>query len=385
MKVLIVSPTENILTNRGTRFPDVAREISKMYDVTFLSTAFRHSDKSVISKRSIDELNLPYRLRLFRIGTYKYNIGLRRILWNLHFASCIYLYVRRNRDWDRILVPNRPPEIVFFLMKALGPSKYKKIVIDILDIWPEAIPFENNIKVRLFYAYCNWFNNYIFSHDIAMISYVSKSFLPWYQKKLLGRISLTPTTFVPLGLSDQQKRLLLDKSQFNLKLTERGSKEKLIAVFAGTISEQFDLVDLLERNEVLLQSLDKIILIGNVSKGEFYSNLDKWLNDKGIRYEDYGELSKTEYVKVLKSADVALFNMKMSGMPKKVWDYSLCGLPIIIPKEKSIDLNIAGINSIEIEDFTPDLYKEALKQMDYKTYEKLLKSDNIERLINSLV
>jgi glycosyltransferase involved in cell wall biosynthesis len=196
---------------------------------------------------------------------------------------------------------------------------------------------------------------------------------------------MTPTTFVPLGLSDQQKSFLLDKNQFNLKLTERGSKEKLIAVFAGTISEQFDLVNLLERNEVLIQSLDKIILVGNVSKGEFYSNLDKWLNEKGIRYEDFGELSKAEYVKVLNSADVALFNMKMSGMPKKVWDYSLCGLPIIIPKEKSIDLNITGIASIEIEDFTPDLYKEALKSMDYESYKRLFQSNNMQQLITSLV
>lgn len=384
MNILVISPTENILTTRGKRFPDVASELAKNHEVTYLTTAFRHSDKSIISHDEVNSLNTLYKIIFFRIGSYKNNFGLGRVLWNIRFALSVYQFILRSKNWDKIYVPNRPPEILYLVLKAVGRDNRHSVNVDILDIWPDAIPYKRKLSIMAFYAYNHFLNSRIYRGHLGNVFYVSKSFKNWCLKYASLGKGHFPLHFIPLGLSRGQRNKVLSEEEFKSKKTSRLRKTRLTAIFAGTISDQFDLVDLLSRNHRIDDLLEKVILVGNSQQGAHYTRLINWLEHHKISFIDYGEVNYEKYQGLLLSSDIGLFNMKMSGMPKKIWDYSLAALPILSHEAKAADLEMEGISFLCIENFSLDVFTSTLRRVSFEEYNKLMSLDS-PRLITEQI
>ena len=68
------------------------------------------------------------------------------------------------RENDTVMIPSRPVDFIYFISKLKNDKKIK-LVLDIRDIWPDAL-----VKSNFFTHYCNFFlKRSIFKFDVFFI------------------------------------------------------------------------------------------------------------------------------------------------------------------------------------------------------------------------
>lgn len=107
----------------------------RKYDTVTLYSNFSHSQRKF---RYYDNERF---ISLTTIG-YKSSLSFKRILSHLMFSFQVLRYLGKSRE--DIIYVNLPPNILalFVLLKL---KKKVKIILDILDLWPEAVPHNNSI------------------------------------------------------------------------------------------------------------------------------------------------------------------------------------------------------------------------------------------------
>lgn len=182
--IYIVSPTESELTSRGKRHPNLANYLSnKGWEVNYISTDFNHSEKRLFSKKEYSEAiqKISYKLTLLNVGLYDTNVSPRRVLWNQRFAyKCYLLLSQLLHGGDILIVPSRPPELIY-VATLLKRQKKCRIILDIRDIWPDALTESSGLSKFVFSTYCNLFLNKSVNRYDSFI-HVAPSFLNWLQR-----------------------------------------------------------------------------------------------------------------------------------------------------------------------------------------------------------
>ena len=317
-RVILISPTESALTERGKRHPDLALLLTDDgWDVHYVSTTFNHTTKTQFGEDHVRrcKAELPYVFIALDVGAYRKNVSLARVRWNQRFARICHAYLKNVvREDDIVIVPSRPPELlhaVARLKKQVG----LKAILDIRDVWPDALCMSSRWMRTGFGLYCDLFLRSSVSQFDRFV-HVAPSFLRWLDRYAPGRQS----TFIPLGYDRKRWQTARPK--------RRLCGTPISLVYVGLLQKQIDVRPVLD---ALVGRPDyRLTIIGDGGEGERFREVQDCLR----RHEMHnvtlvGRVPPGKVPDYLQHQDIGIVPMITSSIPNKVFDYLAAYLPII--------------------------------------------------------
>ena len=316
MKVYICSPFESKMAKRGTRHPRLAEFLcADGHDVEYVTTNFSHARKEYFDPQEIAHYTrtLPYKLIVLKIFGYYQHVSIRRILVHIYLSLRYFIYlINKVKRRDTIVVPSRPPELVFCVM-LLKLIKGPKTLVDIRDIWPDMLTTENKVKDAVFRIYCNLYW-YLTLRSIDKFAHTAPSFLNWLKRYAPRRRS----QFIPLGFDADRWLAMkpLSKSSINRKLE---------LVYVGELSHQIDLTGMIKA--ISRNSKYFLTIIGGGADTGKIKHLVRESSAKNIGFTGY--IPFQDVVEQLRTKHIGVIPMVSDAMPNKLFDYVASCLPIL--------------------------------------------------------
>ena len=318
-KVIIVTPFENRMAKRGTRLPRLAELLVQGgFDVEYVTTNFSHAYKRHFSESEIQERRgiEPYELTVIPIPAYTKNMSARRIWCNIVMSiRCFkYLWRKTNRN-DVVLVPSRPVSLILS-MAILKLFRKVRLVMDIRDVWPDALAGKSGLKMKMFSAYCNTCLYPSVRHFDAF-THISPSFVDWLHRYAPKANS----KFIPPGFDRSRWERCSEKTK------PPGSP--ITVAFVGLLQHQLDVMPMLE--SLLTRPEVKLYIVGDDGTGERYPEVIQFVDENKLEnVEMVGRLSPEAVVEFLSGIDIGLIPMISNSIPNKVFDCIAAYLPMIV-------------------------------------------------------
>ncbi len=323
-RLFIISPTESALTIRGKRHPNLAEYLVKHgWDVEYLSTNFSHAEKRNFSESEYVHVQkrVPYELTLIDVGSYKKNLSFKRVFWHQKFAYKCYKKLKQIvNEKDVIIIPSRPPELIWMIAR-LKHECGCKTVLDIRDIWPDALTTTSGITRYLFDKYCTLFLKNSVCHFDDYV-HVAPSYLAWLSRFSVDAIS----TFIPLGFDEHR----WEGRCVNVNSSRIGTGDTVKLVYCGTLTDQFNIKPILQALSSCSSNF-YFTIIGDNGSGERYNETIEFIDKHNLsqQVEVVGLLSPEKLVGELRHHHVSIIPMVSGALPNKVFDSIAAGLPMI--------------------------------------------------------
>ena len=368
--ILIVAPYITFPNEPGAnRFIAVAKKLSQKYSVTLVTSKFCHILKSI---RAQNPNMQDFKVILIDEPGYQKNVSFERLL--SHHIFC--------KKFEQFLASyNEPIDLVYSaypLIKTnyiLGKYKKKyeyKLVIDVQDIWPEAISgpiplFSNTIAQKILSPITRYANT-TYSLADGLVA-VSKTYLKRSDVK---------------NLDDNLKKVVyIGADSLHFENYEREKKaQKIIATYIGTMAGSYDL-ETVVKAAALCHEFVQIQFIGT---GPHEQNLKTLNTEHGNYIRFLGSLTYDNAMKILISSDIAINPIKattQATITNKLSDYFCCGLPIISCQESEEvkELLALGGGVQYCANNAADLAKQLIRlSQDRETLEKMsLVNQNIAK------
>lgn len=290
----------------------VANVLTKFGPVDIVTTNFDHLTKKRKEKKQIAGLNEIIYIKTLR---YKSNISINRFLSHILFSVRAAWYFKNNHEKYQIIYVTVPFNLMALLV--LGQAKKQKKIIDIIDIWPDVLPFPVIVRKLLWPLMKIWKNLFIKSCQKADIMIaVSDRFL------LQGQQYFNAS---PINA----KRFYIGCNPFPEIQIKK--KELLTIVYIGNIGRLYDF-------EALIQALDDADLINKcqlyiVGDGDKREWLIEELTRRKILFTYFGIIyDPTELTFILKTAHLGFngYTQKTSAaFSYKANTYLAAGLPLL--------------------------------------------------------
>lgn len=368
--ILIVAPYITFPNEPGAnRFIAVAKKLSQKYSVTLVTSKFCHILKSI---RAQNPNMQDFKIILIDEPGYQKNVSFKRLL--SHHIFC--------KKFEQFLASyNQPIDLVYSaypLIKTnyiLGRYKKKygyKLVIDVQDIWPEAIsgpiPIFSNVIVQKILSPITRYANTTYSLADGLVA-VSKTYLKRSDVK---------------NLDDNLKKVVyIGADSLHFENYEKEKKaQKIIATYIGTMAGSYDL-ETVVKAAALCHEFVQIQFIGT---GPHEQNLKTLNTEHGNYIRFLGSLTYDNAMKILMSSDIAINPIKATSqatITNKLSDYFCCGLPIISCQESEEvkELLALGGGVQYCANNAADLAKQLIRlSQDRETLEKMsLVNQNIAK------
>ena len=304
--------------------------VSRDFETVALYSTFSHSLKKF---RLFDNPNF------IPLQTIAYNssLSLRRIFSYLIFAFKVFLYLRRNKA-DVVYV-NLPPNILT-LAVFLGCTRNTRIIVDILDLWPESFPHNGSMIVKLGLKIASLLLSPIRKYAIQKSDYC---------------IAESSLFFESLKLVNKKKSTVIHLKKFKKSKPILNKVDEILSIiYLGNIGNIYDFESLLQ----IIIGLEKIrpVKLHIIGLGPKRSWLLDKLNLLNIMYVDHGA-SFDEQLKeeVLSTCWFGFNGFKKEvevGLSYKSVDYLSYGVPLLnslgadtfelIANNKGIGFNFSG-------------------------------------------
>lgn len=279
--------------------------INKGYNVITLEADFDHHTKE---KRISRQQNRRY----LHMITYRKNLSLRR-LYSLFMFSKMALKEVEGLHPKLLYVMLPANSLAFFS------SKYKKrnddviLVYDIVDMWPESLPFKKGKKFCLFSIWKNLRDNNLYNADLVITE------CKLYIEKIALYVSAMPSVvYWPKAIALPVWRHM-----------ERN--KELHICYLGSINHIIDIPVIIDIINLLNQKKQVVChIIGIGERKEFFiSELERCgarVVDEGVIYDE----KEKQYI--MQQCHYGLNIMKdylCVGLTMKSVEYLACGLPIL--------------------------------------------------------
>jgi hypothetical protein len=244
---------------------------------------------------------------------YKQNLSLKRLYSHYDFSKKVYAYLK-HEDFDIIyvLVPANSLAKYMALHKR---KNHKGLIIDILDLWPESLPFNFAKKIWPFSIWMKLRNDNLKYADLIITE------CTLYQEVLKDHLIQMPVLNVYWPRETEE---IVD-------LHVRENDEKVHICYLGSINHIID-IDFMVKLLVRIQK-HKTVKLSIIGDGESREELMKALDSSGIDTAFYGLIyDESEKMKVMAACDYGLNIMKNSvcvGITMKSVDYLYAGLRLI--------------------------------------------------------
>lgn len=298
-----LEPIRNILIDKG-------------YKVTVLIADFDHIRKRTISVKYAECTYLP-------VPQYKSNISLQRIYSHLTFGKAVKKQLSTQQpDLVYVLVP--PNNIAKYCAAYKNSHTHTKLILDIIDLWPESFPYGSNIKnIFPFTIWKNWR-----STCIKVADYVFTE-CDLYQEKLKGILPKSKTSTLHLfkEQTETERKLVLDV----IHKKETDTKTVKFA-YLGSMNNILDTEGITNVIKAFLAQGYNTELHA-IGKGESEERFKTAVEQTGCKTFFHGPIfDECAKIKILAPCDYA-FNMMRNtvevGLTIKSIDYLSYGLPLI--------------------------------------------------------
>lgn len=335
MKIWIINPygtlrSESWATYRSTM---LAENMSKYgYDVTQFISNFEHRSKTFRSEgyQKLTVNNL-YTISIIPSTPYSSHISYQRIKYERTFAKNLLKIISPADHPDFIVLAE--PALFYYdiLLKPLVLKGTSKLILDIIDIWPElfeiALPKAIVSFSRILLTPFLWWRKRLYKHAHGIVA-VSLDYL---------RIAKTITN---RNIPFEVVYWSYHPDQLSVKPTHHRRIKALIAskkadeiwvVYAGTLGENYDIHSIVSAAKSLRQELKievnyKFVIAGD---GPLKPLCEK---NQSENFIFLGRLDPEDLKFLYQYCDIALSTYKGEStvaMPIKAFDYLLFGLPIV--------------------------------------------------------
>lgn len=341
MRVAIV----NCFDTYGERVENLYQYFgSKGNKVTVLASDFRHFAKTRIDKCGDGQM-------LIHVPEYKKNLSVRRLRSHYIFAKRAVEQIQEmDPDIVYVLVPPNSVVKEFAGYKRQHPEK--KLIFDLIDLWPETMPIPVS---KTMFPFTVWKN--LRDQHLKYADYVVTE-CDLYREVLTDVLDGGNCSTLYLARRQQEDRVLYVK------------RNTLDICYLGSINNIVDIEVICSVLDQLSESFEVIFHI--IGKGESKSRLLERLLTVNVKVEDYGTVYEDEEKKkIFSGCDFGLNIMKPSvcvGLTMKSIDYFEAGMPIINNIKgdtyKLVETHNIGVNLDENGRIDPAKIRLLKEQMD---------------------
>lgn len=372
-RVLIISNFhEEVDTSRSKKAYDFYK--SNGFAVEVLYCGFSHSLKC---HRNI---NLDNHIKIKTIS-YNRNVSIRRIISHLIYTINVMRFIRKEEFGIIYII--FPPNILS-LAVIYGRKKSKKIILDIIDLWPEAFKAEKRSIKNLVFA------------PIYLLSTVMRN-----KSMKSSDVCLTESHYFSnvLGFEKyEMSRVLYLSKRDPGKASVANTSEELTIAYLGNIGHVYDFDSLFYiLSEIKKRRPVTLHVIGTGPREQVFFDTLKTLQ---IKFEYYGATFDEELKQNVLSRCWFGFNGYKVGSPValsyKTIDYLSYGLPLLnsavgdtanIVDSEKIGLNYSSNElNVIIENLSCITLKELgiMKKDAYNTFLKEFSDKSYDRLMNNI-
>lgn len=355
MKIWIINPYGNIPGEgwRDYRSTLIAKALAEAgHETVWWVSNFEHRSKTFRTPSWADiQVNPKFRIKIVPSTSYTAHISLKRIRYEISFARNLYERALKEYPPD-IIILTEPALFVSPLIIKLVKRWKTKLVIDILDLWPElfhiALPSKFSKLGRFVFFPLYMRRAALFKRADAIVA-VTKDYLDVAQRVVIKAIS--EVIYLGVDVNDIQTGMHAgDKLPEALSGILKAPTE-VWAIYAGTLGSNYDIHTILEAADLLLTNNSnlKIIIAGDGPLKNDVISIIKSRKLKNIVY--VGTLDAREVTNLYGYCDIALSTYiagSTVSMPLKAYDYMAAGLPIV----NSLDREFGSIirdNNIGIQ------------------------------------
>lgn len=329
-KVWLLNPYGTLPTEgwRKYRTTMVAEFLSQRdFEVNLFISNIDHRSKKM---RSLENqtilIDAKYHISIIKSKRYHKNASLKRVLFERSFFKQVYNQIQDKNRYPDLIIIFEPALFCYDLISKIIEATKAKIVIDILDLWPE-------VFITLF--------------PKRLRSIINFSFTPLYKlrelnfKKAIGIIGATKD-YLEIGLLNNKQipgkvvylgfdLLSINEDQTCQVTLQKKTNESWI-IYSGTLGLNYDISSILKCSKLSKQeNLPYRFLIAG--DGPLSETVKQYIYENNLDNVTFlGRLSSDELSYYYLNSDIAL-STYMEGstvsMPVKAFDYFAYGLPIV--------------------------------------------------------
>ena len=325
MKILIINPFDKIPGEnfRDQRYTFLYYELkNRGYDVTWVTADYHHWSHKARKKEIIPD-KYKNDFKIIKTLHYKNNISLKRFFSHFLFSISCFLYLMKSKKRYDYVFTIAPSENLF-LSTLYVTIKKSKLIIDVLDLWPDlfeqALPVHMRRVGSFLLRPLHWMSNFSYKRAFH-ITAVSKQYM---------NVALT-----------RSKRE--DKENFSyhylggpkndFKFNDNKSKKTLKCLFAGQFGHNYDIELILETALQLKNNKNESVLFYLAGDGLKMDKVKSFIKDNSLdNVKLLGWLDSKELIEVAIDCHVGLNTYKKAAtqsIPTKIFDYMSLGLCVL--------------------------------------------------------
>lgn len=312
--ILLVAPYVTFPDEMGmNRFIYLANLLADEFDVTLVTSRYCHFlKKHRENQPHLDNVNVV----LLDEPGYEKNVSLKRITSHHQFCRNFEVFLQNYEKKIDVAYSAYPLIKTNYILGKYKAQKGYKLIIDVQDVWPEAIAGPISLLSGSLGKLLMWpitqYANKTYGYADALVA-VSDTYL---QRADVNHLPANLKTAVYIGADT-----LFSKAN-------RATTDKLVAVYLGTMAGSYDL-ETVVRAAPLCHENATIQFIGTGPHEQSLRQLNEQL---GGHVTFLGVQAYQDAMRILSESDVALNAIKASSqgsITNKLSDYMCCGLPIL--------------------------------------------------------
>ena len=286
----------------------VGSVLAEMMPVDVVTSNFDHSGKVKCERRQCP----PFEQIIYlETRPYHSNVSAGRLISHLLFSFKAAAYFRKNRYKYDVVYATVPLNVLAWLVFSLAGAKTK--IIDVVDIWPDVLPFAPVVRRALAPVFAVWkwfFKSAVAKADIVMA--VSDSFIQEASRYAGDKAGV--------------QRFYIGHE----RLVSAASKQPVFTIaYVGNLGRLYDFDTLLDvLAEAKLRNQVQLFVIG---KGDRHEWLIDELERRKIRYRYFGAVFEpARLAEILRSCHAGFngFINTTAAFSYKAATYFAAGLPI---------------------------------------------------------
>ncbi len=314
MKILMVNASSNIEKRVDLLYDFLT---AQGHEVTVFASDYLHAAKE---KRSSTARNY----RLVETVPYRRNISLERLYSHRRFSQDVFREIREmSADLLYLVVPQNSNAALAGKYRRLHPEV--KIIIDIVDMWPESLPIGGTDRFP-FSLWAQVRDRHLHEANLVLLE------CDYYRERLGGRLEGVKYMTLPwLRQETAWTSRYRDTDVPQPEENDGAARKKLTLCYLGAVNNIIDL----DAIEALLRALSErsAVELQLIAIGERKAELIARAAQAGAKVTDHGAVyDEARKQEIMDTCDYGLNLMKSTvcvGLSMKLVDYLAAGLPVI--------------------------------------------------------
>lgn len=336
------------------------------YEVECITTGYQHFKKQLRDKETILKQNYPFDIVFIDSPPYKKNIDLKRVYSNAIAAKRLKKYLEANINRFDAVYVSIPANNIAAMVTTLCKKNGIPVIVDIEDLWPEAMSMVVKSKTVRSIALRSFYNDAEKTYQQAdAIIGTSEDYT---ERAFRHREKNIPfaTVYVGCNLSE------FDDGVKRYAREIEKADEEFWVTYAGSISTSYDIRTLIDAGRALKDKNIHIQILGDGSLREELESYSK--NDENIHFRGYMEYS---YMAAFLSRSDILINSiikkSSAGIVNKIGDYLAASKPMIntlenpsfcdLVSSERVGINIDAEDPKKLEDAILCIYEDDILQI----------------------